>query len=387
MCAITWEAAAVILAIVASEECAFSILQRESNLVTANSSMPAAVRTQQSHLDVIARLQGLIDAALAPSLSALRAGPYALLDMPDHSNVGDSAIWAGEMAWLQRNVRKEPSYVCESNAGTDELNAYLTGGTILLHGGGNFGDVWPQFQEFRERIILGYPRMPIVQLPQSIYFSEEAALERTAAALREAPHLRLLVRDLESYDLASTHFGCEVKLCPDMAFALGPLDRIEAPDLDVLLLLRTDKESVREAAPVEDLPVGWEQTDWIEEDPKIRRQARLDMRVSAVMSLNVQRLSKMSRRRNYYERVSSERMKRGTRLLSRARFIITDRLHVHIVSTLLGIPHCFLDNSYGKILRFSKAFDTRWNGSHHASSLSDAMACARHWLDEKDAVS
>ena len=92
----------------------------------------------------------------------------------------------------------------------------------------------------------------------------------------------------------------------------------------------------------------------------------------------------MSRRWNYYERVSGERMKRGTRLLSRARFIITDRLHVHIVSTLLGIPHCFLDNSYGKILRFSNAFDTRWDGSHHATSLSDAMACARRWLAEKD---
>lgn len=336
---------------------------------------------------MIERLQGLIDAALAPSLPALLAGPYALLDMPDHSNVGDSAIWAGEMAWLQRNVEKEPSYVCESDAGTDELNAYLPGTAILLHGGGNFGDVWPHYQEFRERVILSYPRIPIVQLPQSIHFGEDAALERTAAALQEASHLRLLVRDLESYDLASSRFGCEVNLCPDMAFALGPLERIGAPDLDVLLLLRTDKESVRESAPIEDLPVGWEQTDWIEEDPNIRKQARSDMRLSAVMSLNIQRLSKMSRRKNYYERVSSERMKRGTKLLSRAKFIITDRLHVHIVSTLMGIPHCFLDNSYGKILRFSKAFDTQWAGSYHASSLPDAMTCARHWLAEKDSVS
>nr|WP_111298495.1 polysaccharide pyruvyl transferase family protein [Paracoccus saliphilus] len=355
--------------------------------MTAKSSIPAAVRTQQSHLDVIKRLQGLIDAALAPSLPALRAGPYALLDMPDYSNVGDSAIWAGEMAWLQRNVGKEPSYVCENNAGIDELNSYFAGGAILLQGGGNFGDIWPHFQEFRERIILGYPRIHIVQMPQSIHFSEESALERTATALRDASHLRLLVRDFESYDLASKSFGCEVTLCPDMAFALGPLERAGVPDLDVLLLLRTDKESMRETTLVEKLPAGWEQADWIEEDPDIRRRARFDMRVSAVLSLKTQRLSKMSRRKHYYEQVSSERMKRGIKLLSRARFIITDRLHVHIISTLMGIPHCFLDNSYGKISRFSKAFDTRWAGSHHASSLSDAMACARHWLAEKDAVS
>lgn len=72
--------------------------------MTANSSIPTAVRTEQSHLDVIERLQGLIDAALAPSLPILKAQPYALLDMPDYSNVGDSAIWAGALAWLRRNA-------------------------------------------------------------------------------------------------------------------------------------------------------------------------------------------------------------------------------------------------------------------------------------------
>lgn len=355
--------------------------------MTANSSLPAAVRTQQSHLDVIERLQRLINAALAPSLPVLQAGPYALLDMPDYSNVGDSAIWAGEMAWLRRNVGKDPSYVCENNASIAELKTYFKGGAILLQGGGNFGDVWPHFQVFRERIISNYPNMHIVQLPQSIHFSEELALEKTATVLRNASHLRLLVRDLESYDLASTRFGCEVTLCPDMAFALGPLNRPSIPDLDVLLLLRTDKESVRETALVKDLPAGWEQADWIDEDPTLRRRARFDMRVSAVLSLNMKRLSKISRRKHYYEMVTDKRMKRGTELLSRAKFIITDRLHVHIISTLMGIPHCFLDNSYGKILRFSTAFDTRWVGSHHASSLQDAIACARQWLTEKGTVS
>ncbi|WP_277022348.1 polysaccharide pyruvyl transferase family protein [Paracoccus hibiscisoli] len=355
--------------------------------MTANSSIPTAVRTEQSHLDVIERLQGLIDAALAPSLPILKAQPYALLDMPDYSNVGDSAIWAGALAWLRRNAGKDPSYVAENNASIEEVNAYFKGGAILLQGGGNFGDIWPQFQEFRERIISTYPMKHVVQMPQSIHFSDDRALAKTAAVLRDATHLRLLVRDFESYDLASTHFGCEVTLCPDMAFALGPLKRSKAPDLDVLLLLRTDKESMRETTMIRDLPAGWEQTDWIDEDPDTRKKARFDMRVSAVLSLNMQRLSKLSRRKHYYQRVTDTRMKRGTELLSRAKFIITDRLHVHIISTLMGIPHCFLDNNYGKIFRFSTAFDTRWTGSHHASSLPDAIACARQWLTEKGPVS
>jgi exopolysaccharide biosynthesis predicted pyruvyltransferase EpsI len=147
-----------------------------------------------------------------------------------------------------------------------------------------------------------------------------------------------------------------------------------------LLLLRTDKESGRETTMVDGLPPGWKQADWLDDDPQMHKRVLLDTRVSAVMSLNMRKLSKMSRRKYYYEEVSKERMERGTKLLSRARFIITDRLHVHIVSTLMGIPHCFMDNTYGKISRFSTAFDTRWTDSYHARSLADAMDCARHWL-------
>ena len=36
-------------------------------------------------------------------------GPLALVDFPDHSNVGDSAIWLGEMAYLRKSGRL-PAY-------------------------------------------------------------------------------------------------------------------------------------------------------------------------------------------------------------------------------------------------------------------------------------
>ncbi|WP_276524270.1 polysaccharide pyruvyl transferase family protein, partial [Enterobacter hormaechei] len=43
------------------------------------------------------------------------------------------------------------------------------------------------------------------------------------------------------------------------------------------------------------------------------------------------------------------RVERGLRLLSRGERIVTDRLHGHILSLLLGIPHVVLDNDYGKL--------------------------------------
>src|SRR3546814_7617772 len=47
----------------------------------------------------VARLQARLDESLAPLLGD---GPVALVDYPDHANVGDSAIWLGETTYLRR---------------------------------------------------------------------------------------------------------------------------------------------------------------------------------------------------------------------------------------------------------------------------------------------
>lgn len=337
--------------------------------------VPAAAQT---HLEVISRLQGLIDQALAPSLPALRAGPYALMDVPDHGNVGDSAIWAGEIAWLRKNVGTDPALITDHRDPLDRVNRDAAGKTVLLHGGGNFGDVWTQFQDFREGIIAANPDSTIIQFPQSIHYGDPSGIERTARNLKAARAFRLLVRDLESHALAREAFDCEVVLCPDMAFALGPLNRIGSPDWDVLLLMRTDKEGVGHAAL--DWPDGWAQHDWLEDAPALHRDVLRDTRIRAVMSLSPASMSRTVRRNSYYNQLANRRLARGLRLLSRARFVITDRLHVHILSTLLGLPHCFLDNHYGKIARFSAAFSTRWFECYQAATLPEAATCAETWL-------
>ncbi|MGO7998139.1 exopolysaccharide biosynthesis protein, partial [Rhizobium ruizarguesonis] len=56
---------------------------------------------------------------------------------------------------------------------------------------------------------------------------------------------------------------------------------------------------------------------------------------------------------------------------------VTDRLHVHICSLLLGLPHAVLDNIYGKILRFMNAFSGGTDLSYKATSLEDGIEWAR----------
>src|SRR5436309_2634212 len=100
---------------------------------------------------IISSLSHTIDEILQPLLP--RGTACALLDFPDHSNVGDSAIWLGETRWLRRNGVKIV-YACSyASYSPDRLSKLLGDGVILMHGGGNLGDFWIDHQRFREQVI------------------------------------------------------------------------------------------------------------------------------------------------------------------------------------------------------------------------------------------
>lgn len=331
----------------------------------------------QSHLDVIRRLQARIDEALGPLVPALQAKPYALLDFPDHGNVGDSAIWMGNIAWLDSRVKSAPALTCRCGTTMEELKAAMPEGVILLHGGGNFGDIWPAHQDFREAVLAAFPGRPVVQLPQSIHYKDEAAITRTAEAIRRHGAFTLLVRDQPSYDLATSRFDCTVKLCPDMAFALGELPRSRAAEVDLLLALREDIEARPIAALPDPLPAGWLRSDWPADDPELHATALRQTRIATLLTLDRRKWGREARKLAFFNRLAARRMQAGLDQLSGARFVITDRLHVHILSTLLGLPHVFLDNSYGKIRRFSDCFGTTWEGASPADGMEEALGLAR----------
>ena len=64
----------------------------------------------------------------------------------------------------------------------------------------------------------------------------------------------------------------------------------------------------------------------------------------------------MQRREKMYRRQASYRVLHGTRLLSKGGTIVSDRLHAHLIASLMGKPHVCLDNNYGKIARYIAAW-------------------------------
>lgn len=324
--------------------------------------------TTETRLALIARLQAAIHDCLKDYLPADE--PVAMVDFPNYRNVGDSAIWLGQMAYLASHHGKSPSYISElGDHSHDRLDQAMPSGPILVTGGGTFGDIWPGHQELRESILERWPGRLVVQLPQSIHYMAQENAGRMARAIARHGNFVLLVRDGESKAFAERRFDCPVHLCPDMAFAMGPLEPLAAPRFPVLAMLRGDREraSAYDLSACPGLPVE----DWIEESRAAIRVAKA-LGAAGAASLDPERI-----RQGKLQAAARARVRRGIRQISRGRALVTDRLHVHICSLLIGRPHAVLDNSYGKVRRFMAAFSGGTELSHRAASLDEAVAWAR----------
>ena len=296
-------------------------------------------------------------------------GPISLLDFPDIRNPGDSAIWLGQVTYLQSKHRRRPAYVARMrDYSPEELQRVAPTGPIFLHGGGNFGDIWVGRQNFRERVLEDFPGRLVVQFPQSIHFSSLPRLQQCARVIEKHGNFVLLTRDENSRQVAEKHFNCHVGLCPDMAFWVGAL-RAKTPEVPVLALLRTDKESTNfERCGDHGVPIE----DWITESKRSVDVAKAVGALSAFAALQPHEM-----RLRMLTAAARNRLRRGVRHISRGAAIVTDRLHAHIISLLLGRPHATLDNSYGKVWGFMDRFTRNSPLAYQATSFEDGVAWAR----------
>lgn len=320
--------------------------------------------------EVIGSLTKKIDEVLQPLLPD--GSSCALLDFPNHSNVGDSAIWLGEKAYLRRHEVRIV-YSCDLRTYSSAWLAKRLGkGTIILHGGGNFGDLWSSHQRFRERVLEDFPSHRVIVMPQTIYFADHESLKRAKRIMDGHPDVTLLVRDQRSLEFARNEFQAQSLLCPDMAFALGALRSAGSPQHDVLTLLREDKESRwRDHAPFLKRSLEPDRVNWLTEPPSAFSRAWWWL--IRQMGLHPRKLCWLAEPlSSAFDGLAIRRLRRGCRILSRGRVVITDYLHGHILSLLLGIPHVVLDNSHGKISVFYQTWTKPCELGEWADSLKEA---------------
>lgn len=287
------------------------------------------------------------------SLSTLIDHDYLLVDVPYHGNIGDTLIWQGELDFLKHlPVRCLEMFSLWTDRYVDASNETI----ILMHGGGNFGDVWRTMQEYRLEIIKRYIRNKIIIFPQTVYYKDENLCKHDAEMMSRHPNLTICARDQISYQYLKQHFKNKILLVPDMAFCidLNHLRSWQIPETDrVLYVQRSDHELSADSPRIKDAEVK----DWPTFDSNTLPSAIFSLLIRTYRHLKFGRSIQRRLIDLYADRVVKPHyIKRGVRFVSQYRTIYTTRLHVFILAILLQKPIHIIDNSYGK----NKNFYNSW---------------------------
>jgi exopolysaccharide biosynthesis predicted pyruvyltransferase EpsI len=311
----------------------------------------------------------------------------ALIAFPDHPNKGDSAIWVGEKRLLALlNITTVYVVPCcpwpDYNATQmrKAIEPHNQHAAILMHGGGNFGDIYAE-QTMREQVIKDFPDYPIRSFPQTLYFKDKERLKHAVEIYGQHKDLQLAARDPKSLQDMQLSFHKHVSvLLPDMATMLvleGPPIVEMTDNLTLLFQARTDgegdqnrhEEDIQDEV-VELLKKPWSGDnvtikieDWLDTDPDMSKAASLDEKAGM--------------------RVTAAR-----RFLTRGHVLVTDRMHAHILSLLWQIPHVTIETgSYRKIQRYHNQWLTQCDWPVRQSKLvhniEDALAMAKQFYSMK----
>lgn len=300
------------------------------------------------------------------SLSKYIDNDYVLLDVPNHRNIGDILIWEGELEYL-KSIKHNLLYT--SNLYTHQNSKIQKNNIILLHGGGNFGDVWSLNQKFRNEIIEKFQENRIIIFPQTIHYENEDRILSDASLYNSHPDLIICARDNVSYELAQKYFNkCKVILAPDMAFFLdfSQFHILPAESKLSLILKRYDKELGDESIleNIGDDLINKNHKFIIKDWPGFYEQGTLKRRLQAYIIKSEIILSKWMinkpllnylvdnkhglKSKNYKENL----LKKGVKFINSYDTIYSTRLHGFILSVLLNKEVYIFDNSYGKNSNF-----------------------------------
>jgi pyruvyl transferase EpsO len=275
-------------------------------------------------------------------------------DYPVQLNVGDLLINVGTEEFFREHKIDiwKRYYVFDFPANIKGMDDDVV---IACHGGGNFGDVWPIYQQQREALLARYPRNRFVFLPQTCYFSSQPAFEESMSKLRQHKDLHIFVRDFMSKQRLESARVPNVTMMPDMAhMLLGVLkpkaDRVVEGGLQ---LLRTDRESAASGDSEGGSVQGKPTVDW--QNVVSWKNAQLAKLVWKSMTLHRKTGLPGEKTRRWYW-IRDRLIGDAVSVFSRYDYVYTDRLHGMIFGLLLGRNVHVKDNSYGKVSTYYRTW-------------------------------
>lgn len=276
------------------------------------------------------------------------------VDYPVHGNTGDLLILAGALQFFKEKSIKIQNYDNIYAKKFTELKRTSIDTPIVCHGGGNFGDLYPGHQKFREELVSELSQHRIVAMPQSMHFSSNEAMERSAAIFRKHRNFHFCVRDKESYDFAHL-FTDNVHLLPDCAHMLWGKFKPALGGDRHMKFLRKDIESTGIS--------NSESVDWATlSDPGFYKTQnfmqkltkKVSRKPSTLMSKAAFQIWMIEVRRTINDAYGH---------FSTVDVVETDRLHGMIFSLLLQKKVIFNDNLVKKLSRYKNTWLENLSGT------------------------
>ncbi|WP_368498784.1 polysaccharide pyruvyl transferase family protein [Herbiconiux sp. A18JL235] len=320
------------------------------------------------------------------------ASDVAILDAPNQTNVGDSLIWAGELAYLRR-MGLRLRYVADIKTfDAGRLRRVMPRGVVLLHGGGNFGDLWVGHQMHREKVVRELPDYRIVQLPQSVYFKSKERAETANSILGQHPDFHLLLRDPLSLERAAELLpALSTEFCYDMALGYQPPEPPHPPrPKSILIIAREDREAASGLSSVtqdwiqgaEITSTDWHSEGWLATKYRLARacmhlqrtlaRANRKLRVTPVLPQVIER--------SLIKSLNQINIDGALKWYASASIVVVDRLHAHVLALLLGLDHVALDNNYRKIGAVFDLYTGKFSTARYATDTDTARHIVQTWV-------
>lgn len=248
----------------------------------------------------------------------------------DYGNIGDLAITYAETAFLNEHFTDTPVFVISRVtllANWQRIVSTITDNdVIVLHGGGNMGDIWIREEQARRQILAAFPKNKIVSFPQSIKFYDEKEIKKSAEAYEKHGNFMLVVRDDPSFDFAKEHFSkAHIVRSEDIVFNY----EFAAPDFGgfdgVVFAMRDDIEK-RADSGIEKF------RDAVAE--------KYDIHVTDTVVPWMEFTSVEYGAHLVYSKINE---------FYNSSLVVTDRLHGAVFALLAGRPVIVFDNNYGKV--------------------------------------
>jgi len=189
-------------------------------------------------------------------------------------------------------------------------------GLILIHGGGNMNDIYNFGTTLLRNLIINYPKIDLIIAPQTYYYPHTNFKK---ILTKSSQNITLFCREETSFNyLRNLQLpkNVKIKISDDTAFYLKSTDFKSGDNKNILIVFRNDSEKNNEIS--------------------IAKAKLLEQYKPKNLIINDFQNSK----KFTFDEYITEILK--------AKIVITDRLHVSIISSILGKKTYLFPNSYFK---------------------------------------